>query len=169
MLPLAQRLPRANLDRMEQAELSLYDDDFYAWTQQQAALLRAMPPASNRLDAQLIAEEIEDLGRSEIRSAQSLCEHIIEHLLRLEYSGLTEPAEHWRREIVEWRLQLDKTLTRSITAKLDLPQRYRDALRLLRRQEQPMPEMLSRVPAQCPYTLDQIVGVGDEDWFPDPR
>lgn len=116
MLPLALRLLRSNLDRMEQAELSLYDDDFYAWTQQQAAILRAMPPASNRLDSRLIAEEIEDLGRSEVRSAQSLCQHIIEHLLKLEYSGLTEPAEHRRRDIIEWRLQLDKTLTRSITA-----------------------------------------------------
>ena len=167
--PLAPGASRANLDRMEQAELSLYDDDFYAWTQQQAAVLRGLPATSNQLDAELVAEEIEDLGRSEVRSAQSLCEHIIEHFLKLEYSGLTEPANHWRHKIVEWRIQLGRTLTRSIRAKLDLSDLYRTALRLLRRQEDISPDVLSQVPAECPYTLEQIIGSGDEDWFPDQR
>lgn len=158
---------------MERPDTTLYDEDFYAWTQEQAAALRGLPATSNRLDAELIAEEIEDLGRSEVRSAQSLCEHIIEHFLKLEYSGLSEPVRHWRREIIEWRLQLEKTLTRSIVAKLELPQRYRAALRLLREQDPPMPEIINRAPRECPYTLEQIVGqitgVDDEDWFPAQR
>src|SRR5262249_35490848 len=154
---------------MERADVSLYDDDFYAWTQQQAAVLRGLPATSDQLDAELVAEEIEDLGRSEVRSAQSLCENVIEHLLKLEYSGLSEPSNHWRREITEWRLQLDKTLTRSIIAKLDLPKRYGSVLRLLRYEVPPLPELLDRVPRECPYSLDQIVGSGDEDWFPEPR
>jgi hypothetical protein len=154
---------------MDQVINTLYDDDFYAWTQQQAAVLRGLPATSNQLDAGLVAEEIEDLGRSEVRAAQSLCEHIIEHFLKLEYSGLTEPADHWRDEIVEWRLQLDKTLTRSIIAKLDLPDRYRAALRLVRRQERAVPGLMARLPTECPYSLDQIISTGDEDWFPAPR
>jgi hypothetical protein len=147
---------------------SLYEEDFYAWTQQQAELLRRLPAVGNELDRENIAEEIEDLGRSDLRAAQSLCEHIIEHFLKLEYSGLAEPAEHWRDEIVEWRLQLEKVLTRSIEAKLDLPGRYRAALRLVRRLERDVPGLTSRLPAQCPYTLEQIVSSGDEDWFPPP-
>jgi DNA-binding PucR family transcriptional regulator len=145
---------------------TLYDKDFYAWTQQQAALLRRLPPAGNELDLEHIAEEIEDLGRSDLRAAQSLCEHVIEHFLKLEYSGLTEPADHWRDEIVEWRLQLEKILTRSIEAKLDLPARYRAALRLVRRLERDVPGFISRLPSECPYSLEQIIGDGDEDWFP---
>ena len=113
---------------------ALYDDDFYAWTQEQAELLRQGSAAPNRLDFDLIAEEIEDLGKSELHTVQSLCEHIIEHFLKLEYSGLQEPADHWRDEIVEWRVQIDKRLTRSMAAKIDLPARYRYALRLLRRE-----------------------------------
>src|SRR3954468_18454398 len=114
------------------ADGSQYDDDFYAWTQEQAELLRRGRAAANRLDYELIAEEIEDLGKSELHTVQSLCEHIIEHLLKLEYSGLDEPARHWRREIVEWRLQLERKLTRSLLAKMDLEERYSYALRLLR-------------------------------------
>jgi hypothetical protein len=147
---------------------TLYDEDFYAWTQQQAVLLRGLPPAGNELDLEHIAEEIEDLGRSDLRAGQSLCEHIIEHFLRLEFSGLAEPADHWRDEIVEWRLQLEKVLTRGIEAKLDLPSRYRAALRLVRRLERDVPDLTSRVPAECPYTLEQIRSSGDEEWFPVP-
>jgi hypothetical protein len=163
---------------MTAADGSRYDDDFYAWTQEQAALLRRSLPAGrlaggNRLDAEHMAEEIEDLGRSELHAAQSFCEHIIEHLLKLEYSGLSEHAEHWRDEIVEWRLQLEKKLTRSIEAKLDLARRYRSALRLLRRLERNAPGLMARVPTECPYSLGQILGSGAaddaEDWFPEAR
>lgn len=148
---------------------TLYDEDFYAWTQQQADLLRRVRPGDNRLDIDLIAEEIEDLGKSELHACQSLCEHIIEHLLKLEYSGLQEPAVHWRREIVEWRVQLERQLTRSIEAKLDLASRYRTAVKLLRYLDDDIRGLIARVPAECPYSLDQIVGTGEEDWFPDPR
>lgn len=149
------------------AEL-LYEEDFYAWTQQQAELLRRLPAPSNELDIEHIAEEIDDLGRSDLRTVQSLCEHIIEHFLKLEFSGLTESADHWRDEIIEWRVQLEKTLTRSILAKLDLSGRYRVALRLARRLERDVPGFLDRLPAECPYTFEQIISSGDEDWFPKP-
>ena len=124
---------------------------------------------SNSVDAEHVAEEIEDLGRSDLRAAQSLVEHIIEHFLKIEFSGLVDPAEHWRDEIVEGRLQLDKTLTRGIQAKLDLPSRYRAATRLIRRLERDVPGLTSRIPAASPYTLGQIVSDGSEDWFPIPR
>ena len=150
------------------AEL-LYDEDFYAWTQQQAEVLRRLPAISNELDIEHIAEEIEDLGRSDLRAARSLCQHIIERFLKLEFSGLEEPADHWRDEIVEWRIQLEKVLTRSIEAKLDLPSRYRAALRLVRRLERDVPRLSTLLPAECPYTLEKICGSGDEDWFPDAR
>jgi hypothetical protein len=148
---------------------TLYEDDFYAWAQEQAELLRRGPAGANRLDYDLIAEEIEDLGRSELNAAQSLCEHIIEHFLKLEFSGLDEPANHWRDEVVEWRTQLDKKLTPTITAKLDLPDRYRVALRLVRRLDREVPGLMQRIPAECPYSLEQILGSGGEDWFPTPR
>ena len=151
---------------MADANGTLYDEDFYAWTQEQAELLRRGGTGANRLDVELIAEEIEDLGKSELHACQSLCEHIIEHLLKLAFSGLDEPADHWRREITEWRVQLKRKLSRSIEAKLDIPDRYRTALRLLRYLERDMPGLMSRVPAECPYSFDQILSGGEEDWFP---
>jgi hypothetical protein len=148
---------------------ALYEEDFYAWTQEQAECLRRGSAAANRLDFDLIAEEIEDLGKSELHAVQSLCEHIIEHFLKLEFSALQEPADHWRDEIVEWRVQIEKKNTRTIAAKIDLAVRYRSALRLLRGFERTVPGFTARLPAACPYSLDQILGSGEEDWFPAPR
>jgi hypothetical protein len=42
----------------------LYEEDFYAWTQQQAQALRRLRVGDNDLDIEHIAEEIEDLGRA---------------------------------------------------------------------------------------------------------
>lgn len=148
---------------------SLYDKDFYAWTQEQAELLRRVRPDDNRLDVEHIAEEIEDLGKSELHACQSLCEHIIERLLKLEYSGRDEPARHWRREIAEWRVQLERKLTRTLLAQLNLSERYRYALRLLRPFGDELPGFINRVPAECPYSFEQILGSAEEDWFPAPR
>jgi hypothetical protein len=147
---------------------SLYEDDFYAWTQRQAELMRRLPAVSE-LDIEHTAEEIEDLGRSDLRAAQSLCEHVIEHFLKLEFSGLDRPADHWRDEIVEWRLQLEKLLTRSIEAKLDSPGRYRAALKLARRLERDVPGFLGCLPSECPYTFEQIIAAATKTGFRSPR
>ena len=68
-----------------------YDDDFYAWTQHQAEVLRSMAVADNRFDREHVAEEIEDLGKSERDAVRSQIRRIIEHLLKLGYSP-AEPA-----------------------------------------------------------------------------
>jgi len=52
---------------------------------------------------------------------------------------------------------------------LDLADRYRSALRLLRDLEQDVSGLMARLPAECPYSLDQILGSCDEDWFPPAR
>jgi len=54
-----------------------YDDDFYAWTQHQAEVLRSMPCDDNRFDRENVAEEIEDLGRSYRDAARSQVKRIL--------------------------------------------------------------------------------------------
>jgi Domain of unknown function DUF29 len=59
-----------------------YDDDFYAWTQHQAAVLRAMSATDDRFDREHLAEEIEALGRGERDMVRSQIRRIIEHFLK---------------------------------------------------------------------------------------
>jgi len=60
-----------------------YDDDFYAWTQYQAEVLRSLKTRDNRFDREHVAEEIEDLGKSERDAVRSQIRRIVERLLKL--------------------------------------------------------------------------------------
>lgn len=72
-----------------------YDDDFYSWSQQQAALLRAMKLRPHDLDIENLATEIEYLGKRDFRSLQSHCETAVEHLLKLLWCMRSEPEAVW--------------------------------------------------------------------------
>ncbi|WP_407522236.1 DUF29 domain-containing protein [Methylobacterium oryzisoli] len=60
-----------------------YDDDFYTWTMQQAALLRAGDLTA--LDRENLAEEIECLGRGEFTRLSSFYRLVLLHMLKWEH------------------------------------------------------------------------------------
>jgi Domain of unknown function DUF29 len=132
-----------------------YDDDFYAWTQYQAEVLRLMAVADNRFDREHVAEEIEDLGKSERDAVRSQIRRIIEHLLKLGYS----PAEPPRFDWIETVLDAGQTLSDKIspTLRCDAEQvldtlyadgRQRAADNLRRYSE---PAAADALPQACPY------------------
>jgi Domain of unknown function DUF29 len=90
----------------------LYETDFYAWTQDQGAKLRAWPEhlRPNGIDIANIAEEIESLGRSDVREIESRLLHLIVHLLKLAYSPAEAPRRGWRSEVIEVRHRLTRLL-----------------------------------------------------------
>ena len=65
------------------AKSPLYDQDFFAWSRQQADLLRAGDLA--RADIEHIAEEIESLGRTEKRELINRLTVLLLHLLKWRY------------------------------------------------------------------------------------
>ena len=69
------------------------EEDYYAWTQAQAAELRRMlqPEISTALDLARLAEEVEDFGHSERDVVRSQVRRIIEHLLKLACSPASGP------------------------------------------------------------------------------
>ncbi|WP_165943207.1 DUF29 domain-containing protein [Roseicella aquatilis] len=90
----------------------LHDRDFYAWTQAQAALLRAWPEAlrPNALDIANLAEEIEDLGKSERRAIESLIGQIVIHLLKLRCHPDQTARRAWQKEVAAFRPRLARLL-----------------------------------------------------------
>ena len=146
-----------------------YDDDFYAWTQYQAEVLRSMPCEDNRFDREHVAEEIEDLGKSERRAAESQIIRVIEHFLKLAHSPADRPRYGWMGSIADARRLLKRTLTPTLRrhARDALDELYQDAreaarLSLLEHGEE---EAAAALPNACPYTLDQVL---DQGWYPDP-
>jgi Domain of unknown function DUF29 len=62
----------------------LYERDYYTWTQEQARALREH--RIEELDWVNVAEEIEDLGKSERQALQSRLVRLLEHLLKLAHA-----------------------------------------------------------------------------------
>ncbi len=61
----------------------VYQQDFYTWTQEQAALLKQ--GRFNEVDLKHLVEEIEDMGKSEKRALESYIESLLMHLLKWKY------------------------------------------------------------------------------------
>lgn len=145
-----------------------YDDDFYAWTQHQGAVLREMPVVDNRFDHERVAEEIEDLGKSERDAVRSQVRHIIEHLLKLQYSPATDPRAGWMRSVAEARAELGDKISRTLRQDTQrrLPVLYRQVreLALLGLAEFGEEAATHRLPLACPYTLGQLF---EDGWYPE--
>jgi hypothetical protein len=139
---------------------NLYATDFFAWTQQQAALIKAGRWLD--VDIEHLAEEIEDMGKSEQRALESRLEVLLLHLLKWQY----QPAyrgRSWRLTIKEQRIRLQEHLedNPSLKGKLDriLANAYRLAVIGAERETG-----LDGFPEACPYSVAQIV---DAEFFPD--
>jgi hypothetical protein len=145
-----------------------YEDDFFAWTQHQAMVLRTMAVADNRFDRENLAEEIEDLGRSERDAVRSQIRRIIEHFLKLAYSPAEQPRFDWMASIVEARAALGDKISATLRrdAEAMLPKLYRDGRRLAELSLRAYGEdkAAEGLPQSCPYSLDDICR---EDWYPD--
>jgi len=147
---------------------SKYETDYVTWTREQAEMLRARRWDS--LDLDHLIEEIEDLGGSDLAAVESHLVRVVEHLLKLQYSPARNPRDGWEDSVDTHRALTERRMARSnsLARRIDLPGIYRTARRLagksLQRHDGVDPAVL---PAECPYTFDQIV---DPDWLPkNPR
>jgi hypothetical protein len=146
-----------------------YEDDFYAWTQYQAEVLRALRGQDNRLDREHVAEEIADLGKSERDAVLSQIERVLEHLLKLAYSPAGQPRYGRMGSVIEARSVLRRKMTASIRhdVEIDWTGLYADARD---RAEVALREYgehgaADALPASCPFALDQVLQRG---WYPEP-
>lgn len=153
------------------AAVELYEDDFYAWTREQASELRrfARSRPNVPLDLVHIAEEIADLGKGQRDALRSWTAHVVEHLLLLEHSPSSEPRRGWIVEIVNFRRAIDRRLSGTLRRDLkrQLPRLYEQVRSDLPKKLAPYGEahIAERFPEHCPYTLEQVL----DDWWPRSR
>ena len=151
---------------------TLYGTDFYGWTQEQAAKLRALAEAraNSELDLENIAEEIDSLGRSDYRQLRSRLEEVCIHLLKLHYSLSWEPRRGWRDSIIGQRHSLAKLLKDSPSLKRHIPEAlaegYEDALRHFDETKLISLTMPMHLPGLSPFSVEEVTTDG---WWPEPR
>lgn len=140
---------------------NLYEGDVVAWAYEQAALLR-----SGRLDcidALNIAEEIEDVARSEKRELASRFAVLLCHLLKWQFQPARR-GQSWQRTIRDQREEIADVLAQmpSLKPLLEdekwLAHAFNNAVRLAAEQTG-----LEEFPATCPWTIKQIL---DPDFLP---
>jgi hypothetical protein len=141
--------------------MQLYERDFYAWTQEQAALLRS--GQLERLDRVHLAEEIEALGRQERRELVNRLGILLGHLLKWQFQPHLR-GKSWRATLSEQRRQIQRLLKESPSLKPELvaalAEAYQDGI-LLVVKETPLSE--DDLPPDCPYTLEQVM---DPSFYP---
>jgi hypothetical protein len=153
-------------------ERSLYEADYYAWTQQQAAELSrlAKAGAGSTLDLENLAEEVESLGRSDLATVRSQLRRIIARLLKLEHSPSAEPRFGWRESIIEARDVIPDVMTATLGREVEagLAKTYEQGRRRadLALRKHGEPEAAKALPATCPYGFEQIIR---QDWYPANR
>jgi hypothetical protein len=130
-----------------------YTTDFYAWTQQQAKLLRNKE--INCLDWQNIAEEIEDMGRSEKRQLESRLEVLIMHLLKWQFQPNLR-SRSWQLTIKKQRLRIEKLLTEnpSLKSRLDDTKDKVYPLAVISAEKETGLSVFSET---CPYDFSEII------------
>jgi Domain of unknown function DUF29 len=141
---------------------SLYETDFYAWANEQAALLRAGKLDS--ADIENIAEEIESMGRSEKSQLINRLTVLLLHLLKWRYqSGLR--GNSWRLTIKEQRYRLRRHMNDNPSLKSQLNEAMLDAYCLAQiRAERETGLPVETFSETCPFTFDQAMA---EDFLPD--
>jgi hypothetical protein len=134
---------------------SLYDEDFLAWTEQQATLVRA--GRLDQLDLENLAEELDTMGRSEWSELENRLEVVLMHMLKWDHQPARR-SRSWLGTMREQRNALRRLLRRSPSLKRDLgatvAEVYPDALGRASDETGLSP---SAFPGQLPYTVAQVL------------
>ena len=139
-----------------------YEQDFYGWTQEQAALLRA--GRLNDLDIENLIEEVETMGRSEKRELESRLTVLLVHLLKWRYQS-NRRCRSWQLTIKTQRIDFLKVLRDNPGLKPSLDQCMNDAYQLATIKaslETGLDEGI--FPASCPWELSDAI---KQDFYPD--
>jgi hypothetical protein len=139
-----------------------YETDFYGWTQEQAALLRAGRLID--LDIENLIEEVETMGRSEKRELESRLTVLLLHLLKWKYQEARRGGS-WEMSIIEQRLRFEETLKENPGLKPRLDDILLNAYKFAVLQASRETKISRNVfPASCPWAYEQIL---DESFYPE--
>ncbi|NJL86700.1 MAG: DUF29 domain-containing protein [Leptolyngbyaceae cyanobacterium SM1_1_3] len=144
--------------------MALYDTDYQLWLDQTAAQLKAQD--FSNLDLENLTEEIESLGRSEKHAMSSYLMRLCEHLLKIKYwqSEREMCLRGWKREVIDFRLQIQEELEASPSLRLFLQDVFAKQYKNGRKLFLNASELdIKLIPEEPDFTLEQAL---DEDWLP---
>ena len=141
-----------------------YNQDVIAWANEQAAFLRA--GRFDLLDLENIAEEIEDVGKSEQRELESRMAILLMHLLKWQYQP-SHRGVSWEMTIKEQRDMIVRRIKKTPSLKASLKDddcianAWADAVHAAMKETS-----LERVkfPTNCIWDMSDVL---TDDWLPE--
>lgn len=138
---------------------TLYDTDFYSWTQEQSEQLRraadTRPNDPAGLDWGNLAEEIWELGLSLENELYHRYVVLISHLMKWRWQSKLRCGS-WRGSIEEQRFRIARLLRKNPGLRPKRAAEFADAFEEARAralQESGLPDAM--LPTTCPFTLEQ--------------
>jgi hypothetical protein len=131
----------------------LYQEDFYRWTRDQAQWLRRGVAAGNRIDYARVAEEIEDLGRSERNKVSSLLRQVAIHLIKRALEPDSPATRHWMREAASFLEDAREAFTPGMAQTLSMEKIHAGARRAIAAEYRAVGEPVPPLPDVSPFTL----------------
>lgn len=135
-----------------------YESDVVAWANEQAAFIRA--GRFDMLDLEHIADEIEDVGKSELRELESRMAVLLAHLLKWQFQP-THRGSSWECTINDQRSMISRRLTRTPSLKPYLRDEefWQEAWADGRRIAESETGVLNKFPKSCPWSCEQVMNV----------
>jgi len=139
-----------------------YELDFYAWVTKNVELLRG--GRLEEIDVEHIAEELESMGKRDLRQLRSRLQVLVMHLLKWQYQP-EKQSKSWlatidhQRDEIEALLMDSPSLRGQLEPGLEIiyPKAVRDASR-----ETDLPEKV--FPLSCPFEIEEILA---QSFLPD--
>ncbi|HSA82435.1 MAG TPA: DUF29 domain-containing protein [Geminicoccaceae bacterium] len=145
--------------RWQPSRPSFTTKTFTPGPQAQAKALRTHFRGDNRIDVEHLAEEVKDLGSSELQAVESFVERIIAHLLELDYSAQDAPRPYWRAEVLNFRRNVARKASPAIRRKVEseLDVLYGGGRQIAAIGTLPHePDLARRLPKARPYDWDAV-------------
>ena len=148
---------------------SLYETDFYAWTQEQSAKLRALltEPTNLDLDIENLVEEVDSMAGSDRREVGNRLKIILIHLLKLAYCFYPQPRQTWRDSVQAQRSSLDILFDQSPSLRRLAPELLDKAYdrALAQTKDETIDLSMDMLPTVNPFSFDSIL---DLTYIPEP-
>lgn len=135
----------------------LYHRDILAWSQAQAERLRRLAAGErvNDLDWANIIEEIESVGRSEMRAVKSLLLQALVHAMKVAAWPEHRSADKWRNEIKIFLVNARDDFAPSMGRLLDVQAIHANALESVRAMRMTIPT--APLAERMDLTLDDLL------------
>jgi hypothetical protein len=122
-------------------------------------VLRTRPLDLDALDTERLAEEIEDMGREEIRKVSSFLMQMLVHLLKLHLDPNASTAQHWLDEVLRFQADAMFALSPGIKQRIDLDKIWRTAKKGAPAKLSQHAVRVPELPEHCPLSLDTMLDI----------